>query len=61
MPLTDYMDAGICGLSLQLLQRSIEIVKFWLEFLRVQRTADSVFNNRDSGSGKVIKPHDVEG
>jgi hypothetical protein len=26
-----------------------------------QRTVDCVFNNRDSSSGKLIKPHVVEG
>jgi hypothetical protein len=26
-----------------------------------RRAVDSAFNNRDSRSGKLIKPHDVEG
>jgi hypothetical protein len=30
-------------------------------FLSFRRAVDGVFNNRDSRSGKLIKPHDVEG
>jgi hypothetical protein len=29
-------------------------------FVGFRRAVDSVFNNRDSRSGKLIKPHDVE-
>ena len=30
-------------------------------FVNFRRAVDSVFNNRDSRSGKLIRPHDVEG
>jgi hypothetical protein len=30
-------------------------------FVGFRRAVDSVFNNRDSRSGKLIKPRDVEG
>jgi hypothetical protein len=34
---------------------------FYKSFVGFRRAVDSVFNNRDSRSGKLIKPHDVEG
>jgi hypothetical protein len=43
-------------------QRTIEVVKLKLElfYFSVDYSTDSVLNNRDSRSGKQIKPHDVE-
>ena len=44
----DYVDAGVYGVGLQSLQRSIQAVKFWLGLLTFQCAADSLFSTSDS-------------
>lgn len=61
MPLIDYADAGVYGLGFTIIttvNRSSQVVDWSFTF---QRTVHYVFNNRDSWSRKLIKPHDVEG
>lgn len=51
VPLIDYVDAGVYVLGLQSPQRSMEAVKFRLEFFTFHCAVDSLVSNSDSDQG----------